>query len=55
MKYCAFSLSVVEGIFYSKHAMQADRMQGARKVSVDYIDSIITHDLPPNAHKLRAL
>jgi GT2 family glycosyltransferase len=31
------------------------RIQRARKVPVDYISSIITHDLPPNAHKLRQL
>lgn len=31
------------------------RIQKLRKVSDDYIWSIITHDLPPNARKLRAL
>jgi GT2 family glycosyltransferase len=35
--------------------IQRRKIQSRRKVSANYIDSILTHDLPPNAHKLRAL
>lgn len=38
-----------------KKLVQRHRIQKKRQVSVDYIDSIMTHDLPPNARKLRAL
>ncbi len=31
------------------------KIQSSRKVSSRYINSILTHDLPPNAHKLRSL
>jgi hypothetical protein len=35
--------------------IQRRKIQSHRKVSAKYIDSILTHDLPPNARKLRAL
>lgn len=42
-------------ILWPKKLAQRYRVQRNRKVSVAYIDSIITHDLPPNANKLRRL
>jgi GT2 family glycosyltransferase len=42
-------------ILWPKKLGQRYRIQKNRKVSVEYIDSIITHDLPPNAHNLRKL
>jgi len=49
-----------KGLFMSlylwpKKIAQRRKIQRDRKVSVSYINSIITHDLPPNAGKLRAL
>ncbi len=38
-----------------KKIIQRRRIQKNRKVSVDYINSIITHDLPPNARSLSTL
>lgn len=38
-----------------KKLAERRRVQRGRKVSIDYINSIITHDLPPNAHKLRQI
>lgn len=38
-----------------KKLWQRRKIQRNKKVSDDYIWSIITHDLPPNAHKLRKL
>lgn len=38
-----------------KKILERRRIQRARKVSPDYIWSIMTHDLPPNATKLRSL
>lgn len=38
-----------------KKAGERRRIQKTRKVSDEYIWSIITHDLPPNAHALRKL
>ncbi len=47
---------VVVGLcFLPKKLVQRHRIQSSRKVSTEYIRSIITWDLPPNAHKLRAL
>ena len=40
-------------ILWPKKLIQRYRIQKNRKVSVEYISSIITHDLPPNAHNLR--
>lgn len=53
-------MPVFKGVFMSiillpKKLAQRNKIQRRRKVSVDYINSIITHDLPPNAHKLRGL
>lgn len=42
-------------MLWPKKLFQRRRIQKSRKVSVEYIDSIITHDLPPNAHSLRRL
>jgi len=42
-------------VLVPKKLNQRHKIQKNRKVSVDYIESIITHDLPPNAHKLRRL
>lgn len=38
-----------------KKTVQRHKIQKKRRVTTTYINSIITHDLPPNAHKLRAL
>jgi GT2 family glycosyltransferase len=38
-----------------KKLVQRRQIQSRRKVSVEYINSIIIHDLPPNARKLRRL
>jgi GT2 family glycosyltransferase len=40
---------------WPKKLVERYRIQKRRKVSVDYIESILVHDLPPNAHKLRRL
>lgn len=45
----------VGAVLWPKKLAQRYKIQRNRKVSVSYIDSIIVHDLPPNAHKLRAL
>jgi GT2 family glycosyltransferase len=42
-------------ILWPKKLVQRYKIQRNRKVSVDYINSIIIHDLPPNAYKLRRL
>jgi GT2 family glycosyltransferase len=51
---------VLKGVFMSiilwpKKLFQRHRIQKHRQVTVSYINSIITHDLPPNATKLRRL
>ncbi|HSW66035.1 MAG TPA: glycosyltransferase family 2 protein [Bacillota bacterium] len=38
-----------------KKLMERRRIQGSRKVSNDYIWSLLIHDLPPNAYKLKRL
>ncbi|MDB5181486.1 MAG: hypothetical protein JWP13_249, partial [Candidatus Saccharibacteria bacterium] len=38
-----------------KKLVERHQIQSRRKVSPDYIWSIMTHDLPPNAHNLRKL
>jgi GT2 family glycosyltransferase len=38
-----------------KKLFQRIKIQRNRKVSVAYIDSMLVHDLPPNAHRLRKL
>jgi GT2 family glycosyltransferase len=53
-------LPVIKGlvmgiIYWPLSLVQRYRIQSRRKVPVSYIDSIITHDLPPNAAKLRSL
>jgi GT2 family glycosyltransferase len=42
-------------IFLPTKVIQRYQIQSKKKVSNEYIWSIMTHDLPPNAHKLRAL
>jgi GT2 family glycosyltransferase len=42
-------------LLWPKKLWQRYKTQQRRVVPVDYIDSIIIHDLPPNAHKLRRL
>lgn len=42
-------------ILWPKKLTQRWKIQRSRKASVEYIDSIIVHDLPPGAHKLRLL
>lgn len=42
-------------ILVAKKTPQRLRIQKGRKVSAEYINSIITHDLPPNARRLRKL
>jgi GT2 family glycosyltransferase len=40
---------------WSKKLLERHKIQKNRKASIKYINSMILHDLPPNAHKLRAL
>jgi len=42
-------------VLWPKKLMQRHRIQKNRKVSVDYLKSIIVYDLPPNANHLRNL
>ena len=42
-------------LLWPKKLWQRRAIQKSRKVTPDYIDSIITHDLPPNAGNLRRL
>jgi GT2 family glycosyltransferase len=51
---------VAKGVFMSillwpKKLVQRYEIQRTKKVSTEYINSIMVHDLPPNAHKLRRL
>jgi len=46
---------LVSILLWPKKLIQRHKIQKSRKVSVEYINSIITHDLPPNAHNLRRL
>lgn len=43
------------GVLWPKKFWQRYKIQSSKKVSNDYILSIITHDLPPNAQNLRRL
>ncbi len=68
LAYCGFILSsiqrgqgiyAIKGLIVSvallpKKLIQRSKIQRNRKVSLDYIKSIISYDLPPNATKLRA-
>ncbi len=38
-----------------KNLIERWQIQSSRKVSAEYINSMLVHDLPPNANKLRAL
>ena len=42
-------------VLWPKKMIERHKIQGRRNVSVAYINSIISHDLPPNAHHLRKL
>lgn len=46
---------IVFGLLLPKKLWQRRGIQKSRRVSVAYIDSILIHDLPPNARKLRRL
>ena len=51
---------VLKGVFVStmllpKKLVQRHKIQASAKVSPEYIWSIMTHDLPPNATKLRKI
>ncbi len=53
-------ISVIKGCFMAliylpKNFIQRHSIQKNRRVSVDYINSMLVHDLPPNALKLRQL
>ncbi|HEY5550180.1 MAG TPA: glycosyltransferase family 2 protein [Candidatus Saccharimonadales bacterium] len=50
-----FKGTLMWGILWPKKLVQRYRIQKKRKVSNDYIWSVITHDLPPNAPNLRKL
>ncbi|HET7529293.1 MAG TPA: glycosyltransferase family 2 protein [Candidatus Saccharimonadales bacterium] len=47
--------TIVGTVLWPKKLVQRHKIQKNRKVPVSYIASIITHDLPPNADKLRGL
>ncbi len=46
---------VVSYVLFPKKIVQRFRIQHKRKVSTEYIKTILTWDLPPNAHKLRSI
>ncbi|OGL34593.1 hypothetical protein A3F65_00655 [Candidatus Saccharibacteria bacterium RIFCSPHIGHO2_12_FULL_47_16b] len=46
---------VVGGLLWPKKLWQRRKIQKNRQVSIEHISSIIDHDLPPNARKLRRL
>lgn len=51
-------LPVVKGLLASsslmiKKLLERHKIQASRRVSIEYINSLLTHDLPPNAAKLR--
>lgn len=46
---------IVSTVLWPKKMSQRHGIQTHRKVSAGYINSIITHDLPPNAQKLRKI
>jgi GT2 family glycosyltransferase len=51
-----FFKGIIMGIIlWPKKMFERYKIQRTRKVPIAYIDSIITHDLPPNATKLRAI
>lgn len=56
----AHGWAATKGLWYMlllmpKKLVQRRKIQKKRKVSLQYIDSILVHDLPPNASNLRAL
>jgi hypothetical protein len=50
-----FKGTLMWGLLWPKKFLQRYQIQRRRKVSNDYIWSMLTHDLPPNAHNLRKL
>lgn len=55
-QFSAFFKGILVGtILWPKKLVQRRKVQKSRKVSNDYINSIVTHDLPPNAGNLRAM
>lgn len=50
-----FKGTLMWGILWPKKMLQRYKIQKSRKVTNDYVWSIIAHDLPPNAHNLRRL
>lgn len=46
---------VMSILLWPKKLIQRRRIQKSRQVLVEYIDSLIVHDLPPNARRLRRL
>lgn len=54
--FAAFFKAIFMGaVLWPKKLIERRGIQKRRKVSVDYLRSIITYDLPPNAHSLRGL
>lgn len=51
----AFKALLVSAVKLPKKSVERRRIQGSRKVTPEYIWSIMTHDLPPNAANLRKL
>lgn len=52
----AFFKGIIMGtVLLPKKFVERHRIQKRRKVTVSYVSSIVTHDLPPNAHKLRRI
>jgi GT2 family glycosyltransferase len=45
----------ITSVLFPKKLLQRHKIQKNRRVDVGYIRSIITYDLPPNAHKLKKI
>jgi GT2 family glycosyltransferase len=50
-----FKALLVGSLLWPKKLIERNKIQRTRKVTAKYIDSIITHDLPPSAKNLRLL
>lgn len=46
---------VMATVYFPGLLRERHRIQAGRRVSIEYINSLLTHDLPPNAHNLRRL
>jgi GT2 family glycosyltransferase len=54
--FTAFFKGIIMGIIlWPKKLVERRKIQASRKVSVEYLKSMITYDLPPNAQSLRKL